>query len=982
MANQYYFFPWIRRGLTRQITDSDPLTDAMGTGGRAGVNVSVKIMGDDTEKKIISQQVELLGPGDITGIDSSAIVKTEPARGVLNFEPNFFPYVEFYEEDFPWRYSPAKPHAEKRLRPWLSLIVLEESEFEKVPLRSGSTSRVIFLRADTVKNVLPKLEQSWAWAHVQVNEGDFDINVITDAQSRNQKLTGILQSNPNAGSSRLLCPRKLKINTAYFAFLVPAFERGRVAGIGGRINQIESVGRFKPSWHDGIDKDLELPVYFDWQFQTGDEDFEAMADKITPRDLKGTSVGKLWMDATNINYGDLFDYKGSLNPDLPGFLPFEGALRLPTDVQAPTKTLTQQNGPEETKFVNNLAGLVNLGIQSRQKQPGELPTSVNVTDNQDDDPLLVPPVYGRWYARVTGDPLLDPTKKLAWLEQLNLDPAFRVAAGLGTEVVRENQEEYVSRAWKQLSENRKNLNHELQRLRFAQQVTAASFKKHFLSPGTSPNDNSSKLLALTQSLHTSIISDVPGLSVEGKLATYKAETAFIQPAYRRITRVKGPVMKKVHTANVYQSVIMSGTTQFTVMSFVFNPDPPFQNFNSIEKLIKVQPNQFRPAFFFDFRLQAPNWFSTPGLSSLLTIRNMPQLFKDLVERILPRPRITRPNDANPLVLSEKIQARIIPSASFKVMYKSKLPVASPASVTDSDFISPNSFNPFYGDPTYEELSKLKPELFIPNLDQVQPESFILLEANSAFIEAFLTGVNHELAAEFLWRGFPADMNATFFRQFWDKADGVPTNDSSDIDFIRKWDASKGLGLHGPQGAFPNPIVFVIKASLIKKYPNLVVYAQKARLINNDNNRVPDLSKKALSPIFTGRFSPDYLFAGFALNKNQVLGTAPGEKGGYYFVIAERPGETHFGLDQSREAGRPFEKWNDLSWQDLNKVEECIDLNRDIPTGPLNAQGLSWGKGEKPVTTDPKAGTGDSAQMAAILIQKPVQIFIHASLMVS
>ena len=36
--------------------------------------------------------------------------------------------IEFYDEDFPWRYTPAAPDGGK-LRPWIALIVLKETEF-------------------------------------------------------------------------------------------------------------------------------------------------------------------------------------------------------------------------------------------------------------------------------------------------------------------------------------------------------------------------------------------------------------------------------------------------------------------------------------------------------------------------------------------------------------------------------------------------------------------------------------------------------------------------------------------------------------------------------------------------------------------------------------------------------------------------------------------------------------------------------------
>jgi hypothetical protein len=179
----------------------------------------------------------------------------------------------------------------------------------------------------------------------------------------------------------------------------------------------------------------------------------------------------------------------------------------------------------------------------------------------------------------------------------------------------------------------------------------------------------------------------------------------------------------------------------------------------------------------------------------------------------------------------------------------------------------------------------------------------------------------------------------------------------------------------------DPLVFVIKAELVQKYPNLVVYAQEAKFENGF--RKPNKDAAPRLPIFLSHMSPDYLFAGFNLSELDVLGSTAdgsGNKAGWYFVIAERPGEMHFGMDLERKT--EYRTWNDVAWSDLAQNVDYIDLQTDIPAPPPNKNGFEWGKGESPVTTDPVTGTGDSAQMAAILQRKPVQIFIHASMLIT
>ena len=62
----------------------------------------------------------------------ATVVRTEPRDWVTNFETNYLAAIDFYDEDFPWRYTPAAPDAAGlQLRPWLALVVLAESEFSE-----------------------------------------------------------------------------------------------------------------------------------------------------------------------------------------------------------------------------------------------------------------------------------------------------------------------------------------------------------------------------------------------------------------------------------------------------------------------------------------------------------------------------------------------------------------------------------------------------------------------------------------------------------------------------------------------------------------------------------------------------------------------------------------------------------------------------------------------------------------------------------
>ena len=109
----YVFLPWVRQGAASGIQTPDSLS-----ANQAGfVSVPVKLRVNDTD--LPEQQVRLYGPGDVTGIDPLQVIRTEPRHLATDFEPNYFPAVEFDRPDFPWLFTPAKADAAGKLRPWL-----------------------------------------------------------------------------------------------------------------------------------------------------------------------------------------------------------------------------------------------------------------------------------------------------------------------------------------------------------------------------------------------------------------------------------------------------------------------------------------------------------------------------------------------------------------------------------------------------------------------------------------------------------------------------------------------------------------------------------------------------------------------------------------------------------------------------------------------------------------------------------------------
>jgi hypothetical protein len=419
-VGKYTFSSWLRKGIGRSIIETDTL--GAGNGAikeRASVPVDVNVNTRPVHKEFVLQ-----GPGDVIGLSQDNVVRTEPRDWVTDFEPNYLAFIEFYDEDLLWRYTPASA-AGNRLRPWLTLVVLEE-DTEETPGEFTRNDKRLPLSTVTVTSTasLPPHTQTWAWAHVHTNE------TFTSATQFEAFLESLHKpDHPNADRiiCRLTSPRKLKPNTPYGAFVVPAFETGRLAGLG---QDPKDVSAQQPSW-TAVAGSVELPVYYQWRFRTGEnEDFESMVKRLEPkvadarvgiRSLDGEKPG--WGLTTGTDIGQIVpaDEKQTV-------VGLEGALKAPTTKPRPLVF-------DATKpFLQELESVLNFP-EERRNNPATAPL-----------PVVSPPIYGEHHARMH---TVDVTKT-GWLDGLNRDPRSRVSAGFGVRAIQENQENYVARAWSQV----------------------------------------------------------------------------------------------------------------------------------------------------------------------------------------------------------------------------------------------------------------------------------------------------------------------------------------------------------------------------------------------------------------------------------------------------------------------------------------------------------------------------------------------------
>ena len=78
MPISYQFLPWVRRGLTVALTQTDNLGNLP---ARATAQIGVKLAGAHAGTAITPLPMQLYGPGDVIGIDTALVVRTDPRPG-------------------------------------------------------------------------------------------------------------------------------------------------------------------------------------------------------------------------------------------------------------------------------------------------------------------------------------------------------------------------------------------------------------------------------------------------------------------------------------------------------------------------------------------------------------------------------------------------------------------------------------------------------------------------------------------------------------------------------------------------------------------------------------------------------------------------------------------------------------------------------------------------------------------------------------
>ncbi|MGZ8445279.1 MAG: hypothetical protein ACXWXZ_17935 [Candidatus Binatia bacterium] len=940
----FVFLPWVRQGAAAGIETAD----SMGANQAGVVSLPVKLRINNTDE--IDRQVRLYGPGDVTGIDPQQVVRTEPRHLATDFEPNYFPAIDFDRPDFPWLFTPAKADVDGKLRPWLCLVVVRKQD--GVTLRADRNLLLPVLEINPParpEHELPDLSESWAWAHAQI------AGSRRDAGSLKQSLAG----DPALTVSRLLCPRRLDPLTDYLACVVPAFELGCKAGLGLPV-QPEDENELKPAWTAAAQSpaQVRLPVYYHWEFGTGTGgDFEALVELLTARDSRDlpAQIGKRQMDISEPGF--------SVIPSLPAgtVLDLEGALR--------RLDATASEWPEEARMI----------FQSELKKILDAPSEALREEGK--EPLLAPPIYGCWQAARHKVDMMPPAS-VTWLDELNLDPRHRVIAALGTAVVQTQQEPLMASAWAQLGEIER-INQMQRQAQLGRAVNAVYHAKHF------SRFSAETLLKVVGSAQARVVvesADANNVKTRMLLAQRIARSAIparaVSAPLRRLTSPRGVVsarfqkggalpiaiVAKLNTTSIVQphkhdaglvtinqvsdnhggefAGQIKQTVRFENAASALDATPPLGDF----KVVSEDVAQKRTLLDFMPRLPADS-------ADARAFRNAAKEHQAYLQNAF-MSLITSPPPVRMNLGDTKAQLldSVNPEKTINTRVQASLILAG-GTEPRGDPLEPILEAPDFPQPMYEAIRDLSQEFLFPGLQQVPANTVTLLETNAKFVEAFLVGLNAEMSRELLWRNYPTDQRGTYFRQFWDTSAG---NDQPDIARINQWRDRK-LGDNAGAG---EQLVLLIRGELLRRYPNSVIYAVAAK---REQGQL-ELSDPAVEshPIFRGTLKPDVTFLGFALTDKEAIADP-----GWFFVIQQQPTEPRFGMDVANFA-KPLPAlatWNALSWRHLaNTEEELKSLSHASAKTVLpDVDKAKWGR--------------NSAHQAYITLQRPVRIAIHAQEMI-
>ena len=918
MSNPVTFFSHLAAGLL-----ADAAALPVDGNLEATFHLQVTTGPDGGPQAPIPRTVAFYRPCDVLGISAKAVRRTDPSFKEYNseFEPNYLAQIEFVEADLPWRFTSDPGRAEKRTS-WVALLVLAGGEFKISNPSSDQLQDVTgkkVVRPPIVEildpAVLPPMTEVGLWAHVQA-EGQ------RPNASANQ-LEVLNKANPFGLISRIVAARRLAPRTTYTAFVVPTYECGRLRGLNPDAPHEHSTAF---AWENAA-PGHELPVYFSWSFATSEYgDIEALAERLEGRGLD-PDTGTRPLQSALQEYG--------VPPAVP-HRRYEGAI---------VSTEIPPHVAQAGEITDRLVEVLNW--------PSDLRAASGADDPLADPKALAPPIYGSWHLPEHRVAAGDPT----WVSRLNTQLHLRSVAGLGAEIVRRDQEDLMAEAWRQVGEVA-----EADRRLCAAQLGFLTTGRLYdmATEGFSPES----LLFMTRPVHAKLreagittlsqqleATNLRGVTKSARLRSMLAPNSVAQK-YLPVDANTGEATAPL--TSVVQSVATAESIATTFEAEIVDP--------AMAAVVVEAPAEARggPG---DIPGGAAGGIVGGGFTTPIDDPSGVGGFFPPGEFFDPgvisgQPGTTQPFDSAGPVDLGAVQSEIIAALDPAITIPGRInklidgiEIPSPEALCDAIMPAPEFVTPMY-----EPLRDLSVSHLMPGIGDVPPNTVSLLQANTEFIEAYMAGLNFEMAAELLWRGYPTEMRATFFRHFWESG-----GQSTGVVQMKDWHSSLGSNI-----AAKPPLILLIRGDIIRRYPGIFIYAKRAAQADGQFLLTGD----AVVPDFRADLTTDTVAIGFAdLTEEDVRGSAQ-HPDGYFFVLEERERDVRLGLDEPEGDAPDSGDWNEVTWAN---VAPASFSGPGKWAGPIN---LSVPTHSSTLPPDPTWGAA-AAGMATLLYQQPFRIALHA-----
>jgi hypothetical protein len=696
----------------------------------------------------------------------------------------------------------------------------------------------------------------------------------------------------------------------------------------------------------------------------------APADRVANLGLAYVDVQQPWLADTPLDGA----------PD-PAPLPVPGALgQLDTDgIPEPDFA-----GLATADFVTRIAAQCIAGARLVDEQVGDEPVAVT------------PPIYGGRHVVVDE---LDSAGDAApeWLRELNLAMPTRIAAGLGAEYIRVNQESLMARAWEQVGAIREaNRRRALGQL--AESVTVALHGKHVakLSLGEAVS-----FAAPTASRVRPWGPPGPPLSTAIEVSVMP--TAAGSTAFARMVRPGGQLAR---AAAVQSRSVIERSISGAVRVPAARPAPSFAVADaapgdapvvvsaSAASAMTAQRSMFAVTEL--VRLQAISDIArvnglhavadtlTASLSAVGVDTQMVRIgdFGKLRADVIPQlatvtagvagatAQLTRPTGAGTAVTNIGVQLDVDTMRGNLVAALApgdRVARAIAAQIGVPDRMGPPISltrvmdHPTFPAPMALALRDFAPNWFLPGVADFPAESVTLLGVNNDFIEAFLVGLAYEFNRELLWREYPTDMRGTPFRRFWPTPGMAP-----DVDEINTWTGP--LGSHLALGE-NNIAVLLVRGTVVRRFPSMVVAAAPAILGAGGDQPVANEDPASWrAPLFAVPVDEQTMTYAFAVPPAELRALPSPLTPNWFFAFQENSTRIRFGFDIGGAADPPFTGWDDLTWNRI--LAAHADGARSFAradaalVGPQEPGDRQWNR--------------DATDIARISLQKPFRMLIHAS----